>query len=320
MKPIIVFTDKNVGHRRIAEALCDELGFEWELYVLKKNFFMDVFCQLIPFWLFFLCKRSLSFFTKEDYFLPPRLIVSVGSKSARTALWLKNKTKSPAVHFLSAGGMHRYFDMVIRPRHDHKQGKNIWLIDGSLSKWNQKRLAEEYRRFSHVFGETPKPILGVLIGGATKNVRFDLEKTEALLRILLQIEAQNIHLLVIVSPRTSKEIRKLLGHRLQNMKRIYYWSGSGANPYGAALAYSDGFLVTGDSVNMISEAVSTGKKTYIWNVPEKKNKIHDFIEDMLQKNYATLYDHTPIDFTPCDKKLDNMAIIMPMIRKLLAKI
>ena len=44
---------------------------------------------------------------------------------------------------------------------------------------------------------------------------------------------------------------------------IYFWDGMGENPYFAFLAQADSILVTGDSVNMISEACFTGKPVHV---------------------------------------------------------
>lgn len=41
------------------------------------------------------------------------------------------------------------------------------------------------------------------------------------------------------------------------------WDGAGENPYFAYLALADAFLVTADSVSMISEAAATGKPIHI---------------------------------------------------------
>jgi mitochondrial fission protein ELM1 len=41
------------------------------------------------------------------------------------------------------------------------------------------------------------------------------------------------------------------------------WDGCGDNPYFAFLALADAFLVTADSVSMISEAAATGKPVHI---------------------------------------------------------
>jgi mitochondrial fission protein ELM1 len=54
----------------------------------------------------------------------------------------------------------------------------------------------------------------------------------------------------------------LLRGRLQNLPAAI-WDGCGENPYFAYLALADAFMVTADSVSMISEAAATGKPVHI---------------------------------------------------------
>ena len=44
------------------------------------------------------------------------------------------------------------------------------------------------------------------------------------------------------------------------------WDGTGANPYLGYLALADAIVVTSDSVSMASEAVSTGKPVYVFDL------------------------------------------------------
>ncbi|MGA7544485.1 MAG: ELM1/GtrOC1 family putative glycosyltransferase, partial [Methyloceanibacter sp.] len=43
----------------------------------------------------------------------------------------------------------------------------------------------------------------------------------------------------------------------------YVWDGMGENPYHAFLAAADAVVVTGDSVNMVTEAAGAGKPVYV---------------------------------------------------------
>src|SRR3546814_5078500 len=45
------------------------------------------------------------------------------------------------------------------------------------------------------------------------------------------------------------------------------WDGSGENPYFGILGLADHVIVTGDSVNMVSEAASTGKPVHVVHLP-----------------------------------------------------
>ena len=47
----------------------------------------------------------------------------------------------------------------------------------------------------------------------------------------------------------------------------YLWDGEGENPYFGLLGLADFLVVTCDSVNMVSEAASTGKPVYVADLP-----------------------------------------------------
>ena len=53
---------------------------------------------------------------------------------------------------------------------------------------------------------------------------------------------------------------------------MHQWSPEGGpNPYLAYLALADGFVVTGDSASMLTEACSTGKRVWIVALPERRS-------------------------------------------------
>ena len=54
------------------------------------------------------------------------------------------------------------------------------------------------------------------------------------------------------------------------------WDGTGVNPYFAYLAMADAIVTTGDSVNMVSEAASTGKPVHVIDLPGHAPKFEAF--------------------------------------------
>jgi hypothetical protein len=73
------------------------------------------------------------------------------------------------------------------------------------------------------------------------------------------------------------------------------------NPYLAILGYADFFIITGDSVSMISECCSTGKPVYIFDEKEISSPKHRrFHNTLFEKNYAK-------DLAKTSKKLENFS-------------
>jgi mitochondrial fission protein ELM1 len=109
----------------------------------------------------------------------------------------------------------------------------------------------------------PRPILSVLIGGTNKAYRLSLQRLGEIAEVLADIlRAGGGSALVTPSRRTGEAGLALLRDRLKG-RSASIWDGSGENPYFAYLALADAFLVTADSVSMISEAAATGKPVHI---------------------------------------------------------
>jgi mitochondrial fission protein ELM1 len=124
------------------------------------------------------------------------------------------------------------------------------------------RLAAEAARFPEL-AALPRPILGVLIGGANRTYRLDLPRLGEFADMLAAVlRRQGGSALVTPSRRTGAAGTALLREKLAGLPATI-WDGTGDNPYYAYLAIADALLVTADSVSMISEAAATGKPVHI---------------------------------------------------------
>ncbi len=132
-----------------------------------------------------------------------------------------------------------------------------------------RRLAEARRRFPR-FAGLPRPILGVLIGGANRSYRLSLDRLAAIAEAIAGVlRAGGGSALVTPSRRTGAAGVALLRERLAGLP-AEIWDGSGDNPYYAYLAAADALLVTADSVSMISEAAATGKPVHILELAKNR--------------------------------------------------
>ncbi|CAI0391290.1 unnamed protein product, partial [Linum tenue] len=69
---------------------------------------------------------------------------------------------------------------------------------------------------------------------------------------------------------------------LQSLPKPLLVTGIGSNPHMGHLAWADAFVITADSVSMLSEACSTGKPVYVIGAERCKWKFADF-QERLQK-------------------------------------
>ncbi|MHA1114464.1 MAG: mitochondrial fission ELM1 family protein, partial [Alphaproteobacteria bacterium] len=109
----------------------------------------------------------------------------------------------------------------------------------------------------------PHPRVAVLIGGDNKAYRLTAEAADRLGRQLAALARDGgAGLMVTPSRRTGAENERILRDHLTGLP-VEFWDGTGDNPYYAYLALADAIVATCDSVNMVSEACSTGKPVHV---------------------------------------------------------
>jgi hypothetical protein len=78
-------------------------------------------------------------------------------------------------------------------------------------------------------------------------------------------------LLVTTSPRTPPEVADVIGAGMPANGFFHRWvRGGQSNPYPAILSLADHFIVTGDSISMLTEVVRQGKPLAIYPLPARK--------------------------------------------------
>ncbi|MCO5568858.1 hypothetical protein L7F22_022560 [Adiantum nelumboides] len=72
------------------------------------------------------------------------------------------------------------------------------------------------------------------------------------------------------------ELVDYVSSELSSHSKVYIWDGQGPNPHLGHLAWADAFVITADSISMLSEACSTGKPVYVIGAEKCKWKIAAF--------------------------------------------
>jgi uncharacterized protein len=194
----------------------------------------------------------------------PDVVIACGRNAAMPALAIKRASggRTVAAQIQNPGVGHSEFDLLVVPEHDCFHGPRVIVTRGAVHRVTPERLAAERRRFP-ALAAMPRPILAVLIGGANKAYRLNLQRVEEIAEGLVEIlHAGGGSALVTPSRRTEEAGLALLRDRLKGFSASI-WDGFGENPYFAFLALADVFLVTADSVSMVSEAAATGKPVHI---------------------------------------------------------
>jgi mitochondrial fission protein ELM1 len=208
----------------------------------------------------------------------PRLVVSVGRQSVAPALAIKRLSNQAtfAVHVQDPKVAASNFDWIAAPKHDGFIGPNVTTTLGAVHGITPSRLAEAKERFATAISRLPHPRIAVLLGGNSRAFRFTAADAAkfglSLTRMALE---NNGSLLVTPSARTPREAIDALQRAILKVPHLI-WDGTGENPYLAFLGFADAIVVTGDSVNMVTEAAGTGKPVYVESLRGGSRRIAQF--------------------------------------------
>ena len=210
----------------------------------------------------------------------PRLLIATGRASVGAAIGVKRANPDTfTVQIQNPGVELNNFDLVVAPEHDRLLGHNVMLTLGALHRVTRKCLDEEARKLGATISHLPKPRVAVLVGGNNKSYRLDLSVAKQLADGLAALCDSGAGLAITMSRRTGTGVADVVRERLRG-KAAVIWDGTGDNPYFAYLAMADAIVVTCDSVSMASEAVSTGKPVYVFDLPGGSAKFEAFHESL----------------------------------------
>ena len=199
-------------------------------------------------------------------------------------------------------------DLIWVPEHDRLTGPNVIRTLTSPHRLRLTDLQAARLEPPRALLSLPHPRVGVLVGGNSRNHHFTLADITKFVQGLESLTRQGAALIVTLSRRTPQALADAV-HGCVGASGGYVWDGTGANPYRAILALSDQFVVTADSVNMISEACLTGRPIHVFE-PSRRffgnaAKINRFISGLIaygavQNFQGTLesYAYKPLDSTP----------------------
>jgi hypothetical protein len=205
-------------------------------------------------------------------------------------------------------------DLIWVPAHDRLRGDTVLATDTgphghTLARQQQAASQLEARLTSHSF---PRPWLGVLLGGATKKVPYEEASIAACLNALKSASAKAGAVLITPSRRTPEALIEAVRSAHPH---VWVWDGAGENPYPGMLGACDAFLVTGDSHNMVSEALSTGRQVMVFRPAGLPAKFARFLDHMT--DIGTITPPQEPDFSHRQEPLDATPVIASRIRETL---
>lgn len=233
------------------------------------------------------------------------VVISCGSSLAAVnhAMAMDNQCRSIVI--LKPGLIPmKAFDAVILPQHDAGLvgGRaNVIVTQAAPNLISARYLDEQgselLKRFSHLKNRIRKTI-GVLVGGDTKGVVM----TERHMRLVLQqiktvAESLDADLLITTSRRTPVAVNRLIAGQFRKDSRcpflVTQHHEAVPEALGGILALSDIVVVSGESISMVSEAVSSGKPTVVFPAAQwwdASSKYARFVESLSRKGYLVSTD------------------------------
>lgn len=220
------------------------------------------------------------------------VIISCGSTLFAVNMLLKIENNAKNLTVLDPGFLNRKkFDLVIIPKHDISGSlpdkKNIVTIDLAPNLIRPEEMISE---------DAQKKCVGLLFGGDNKYFAFGKELTKNVaIGIKKACERTGAFFFATTSRRTPSEAEAILLEELENDTRCKkFISGKSDKDECTVekiLKSSSAVIVSGESISMVSEAVSSGKPVLVF-MPDKKTekatKYEKFVKSLEKCGYLKI--------------------------------
>src|SRR5512132_539938 len=199
-----------------------------------------------------------------------------GRRNEPIALWIRKAVAAEGrrVRLVHVGRPWKRLDrfdlIVTTPQYSLPARANILLNPTPLHRVTAGRLREAAAQWAQRFAHLPPPRVAVLIGGSIAPYSYDEASAERLAKQASSLAAAGGgSLLVSTSARTPPHTIDALCDHLGVLSYVFRWrEDAGENPYFGMLALADAFVVTADSMSMLTEACATGKPVHIFDLGE----------------------------------------------------
>ncbi len=207
------------------------------------------------------------------------IVISAGSSvlPVNVLLSRENNAKSAALMTPPFPYSLFRFDLLLVPEHDKRwfRAKHVVKTLCAPNQVNERVLLEAGRALKENISLRGRQCAGVFIGGSTKSYRLVPAHVNEFIEVCLQwANKAGRDILVTTSRRTCREVEQMLKQKLAGEKRCRLLViANEENPENVAygmLELSDIAVVTEDSVSMISEAISAGKKVVVLRLGNKQ--------------------------------------------------
>jgi mitochondrial fission protein ELM1 len=151
----------------------------------------------------------------------------------------------------------------------------------------------------------PTPRIAIVLGGTSAHHQFKASDIAQLRAMVAYIVRQVGGVMITPSRRTPEAVKAAVAEEIASFSsRSFMWDGRGENPYLNIMALADAVIVTGDSVNMVGEAVATGVPVHVFEPSGGHEKVTQFIDALEAqgavrrwKGFVEQWTYAPLDAT-----------------------
>ncbi|MFM8355036.1 MAG: ELM1/GtrOC1 family putative glycosyltransferase, partial [Gammaproteobacteria bacterium] len=200
----------------------------------------------------------------------PDLVITIGRRPAMAALWIKAQSGG-RTRIVIIGRPKRdlaAFDLVIgSAQYQLPDAANVVKIGLPLMRVEPDRLAAARHEWADRLAALPRPLVVLLVGGATKPYRLDADTVPELLAAAGHYAGAGGSIYISTSRRTGAAAQAALVAGCPANGHLYQAGSDAPNPYLALLDAGDAFVITGDSISMLTEAARLGRRIAVFDLP-----------------------------------------------------
>lgn len=314
-----VVTDGKAGMENQCLGLAESLGLT---PIVKRVRPRSPWRQLSP---FLRCGLRWAYGAGGDPIAPPwpDLLIASGRASILASIYARKASRKAGqggkrtftVQIQNPAISPAHFDLLVVPRHDGVTGENVIATSGSMHRVTAESLRMDGEKFLPKVVNLPSPRIAVLIGGSNAVYKLTSQEMKPLSASLSALaKSTGGSLMVTPSRRTGAENLAILQAELRDVP-AYIWDGTGENPYYGMLGLADAIVVTADSVNMVSEACTTGKPVYVVDLPGGSDKFRRFHQTLSNDGLTRPFTGKLETWTY--KPLDDVTLVAARVREML---
>ncbi|MDD9908113.1 MAG: mitochondrial fission ELM1 family protein [Ahrensia sp.] len=212
----------------------------------------------------------------------PDIVIASGRRTIAHMRAFSKMRERPFTVFLKDPRQGRnLFDFIWAPEHDELAGANVMTTLTSPHTLSSQRLMQVRAEVSERLSLSA-PVTGIVLGGDTAGVQWTDSAAVQFALTAKNIVADSTPI-VVSSRRTPDCLVSALDTAFPDA--IWPERAGFEEPYLTTLAVSDGLIVTGDSHNMVSEALATSAAVYVFRPQGLRPKLSRFLDAALDQGH-----------------------------------